>query len=94
MTYALRMHKFKCQYQLRCYVPNRLFIQGPIFVYVVIEITIVHIVDQKVQVFLVLETAYYFDEETTIRQNLKYVSFTKDRVLLSVLQDLLLAELL
>lgn len=91
MAYAFGMHEFECKYKLGCYVLNNLWLQRPIIVYVVVETAIINVVHQKVEMVLILKTAYNLHKIRTFIKCLQNIPLTKHLRRLIKLQNLLFA---
>ena len=63
MANAFGMHELEGQDQLRSYALYRFLVKWPVFDNEIVQVAIVDVVNQKVQILFVLETAYDFDEE-------------------------------
>lgn len=87
---TLRMHKLHCEHQLLRYVFNCSLFKWPVFYYVIIEVTVVNIVNEEIEVLLILKTANNLDKKRTLGQNLEDVALPKYGILLAVAQYLLL----
>ena len=87
---ALRMHKLHCQHQLLRYVFNCRLFQWPVFDYVIIEVTVVNVVDEEVEVLLILKAANNLDKKRALGQNLENIALPKHGILLAVTKYLLL----
>ena len=87
---ALRMHKLHCEHQLLRYVFYSSLFKWPVFYYVIIEVTVVNVVNEEIEVLLILKTANNLDKKRTLGQNLEDVALPKHGILLAVAQYLLL----